>query len=340
MLLHLIFALSHSLPVWCLTFGVWHPGSDTDLNYLMFTLHSHSFQYPRLVVYQGGAISSALALQSHRFGFFWGSLHQCSRYLFQVSSSLPHVRNWLLVVPSSALGLHLHDREFCLCLQYWLGIPLSGAVTCSVCGVDTNGSGNLIYHHGSLRDILYSSASSAALASRKEYFSLIQGSSSRPAKIFLPQWDRGQPVALDVTVISLLQLLTINEDASSAGYALSEGEITELISLAADLLASALILWSSRHLVVGVLGPFKWSGISASCKGQGLEVDQAVATRHLFQRLSVTLWCGNANLYASRESGLTSFSPSVDSIRWLSSSVYFPPPPFFVFFHFSFLSYQ
>ena len=161
------------------------------------------------------------------------------------------------MVPSSALGLHLHDREFCLCLQYWLGIPLSGAVACSVCGVDTNGSGNLIYHHGSLRDILYSSASSAALASRKEYFSLIQGSSSRPAKIFLPHWDRGQPVALDVTVISLLQLLTINEDASSAGYALSEGEITELISLAADLLASALILWSSRHLVVGVLGPFK-----------------------------------------------------------------------------------
>ena len=86
---------------------------------------------------------------------------------------------------------------------------------------------------------------------------MIQGSSSRPAKIFLPQWDRGQPVALDVTVISLLQLLTINEDASSAGYVLSEGEITELISLAADLLASALILWSSRHLVVGVLGPFK-----------------------------------------------------------------------------------
>ena len=42
-----------------------------------------------------------------------------------------------------------------------------------------------------------------------------------PAEIFLPQWDRGQPVALDVTVISLLQLLTINEDASSAGYALS-----------------------------------------------------------------------------------------------------------------------
>ena len=35
-----------------------------------------------------------------------------------LSTSLPHAGDWLNVVPS--LGLHLQDREFKLCLSYWL----------------------------------------------------------------------------------------------------------------------------------------------------------------------------------------------------------------------------
>ena len=37
-----------------------------------------------------------------------------------LSSSIPHAGDWLNVVPSTALGLHLQDREFHLCLVYWL----------------------------------------------------------------------------------------------------------------------------------------------------------------------------------------------------------------------------
>ena len=36
------------------------------------------------------------------------------------SSSLPHAGDWLNVIPSSALGLHIPDRDFCLCHVYWL----------------------------------------------------------------------------------------------------------------------------------------------------------------------------------------------------------------------------
>ena len=32
--------------------------------------------------------------------------------------------DWLNVIPSPPLGLHLHDREFRICLSYWLGVPL------------------------------------------------------------------------------------------------------------------------------------------------------------------------------------------------------------------------
>ena len=40
------------------------------------------------------------------------------------SSVLPHAGDWLNGVPSTALGLHLHDQEFRCCLRYWLGVPL------------------------------------------------------------------------------------------------------------------------------------------------------------------------------------------------------------------------
>ena len=51
--------------------------------------------------------------------------------------------------------------------------------------------------------------SAGALVPRKEVPSLIPSSQSRPAYIFLPNWKRGQPAALDVTVISTLQRLTL-----------------------------------------------------------------------------------------------------------------------------------
>ena len=41
-----------------------------------------------------------------------------------LSTAIPHAGDWLNVVPSQTLGLHLHDREFRLCLDYWLGIRI------------------------------------------------------------------------------------------------------------------------------------------------------------------------------------------------------------------------
>ena len=64
----------------------------------------------------------------------------------------------------------------------------------------------------------------AALAPRKEVPSLIPGTSSRPADVYLPNWTRGKPAALDVHVISTLQQLTLKEAAVTQGHALSVGE--------------------------------------------------------------------------------------------------------------------
>ena len=37
-----------------------------------------------------------------------------------LSSAIPRAGDWVSVIPSSTLGLHLLDQEFCPCLQYWL----------------------------------------------------------------------------------------------------------------------------------------------------------------------------------------------------------------------------
>ena len=137
-----------------------------------------------------------------------------------LSTAIPHAGDWLNVVPSHALGLHLHDWEFRLCLQYWLGLPMVEEGTrCPVCQVAADpygdhqvgcgGNGDRIHRHDSLRDALFSAAQSAALAPRREVPSLIPGSSSRPADVYFPCWKRGQPAALDVSVISTLQQLTV-----------------------------------------------------------------------------------------------------------------------------------
>jgi hypothetical protein len=90
--------------------------------------------------------------------------------------------------------------------------------------VGCGGNGDRILRHNSICDSIFHAARSAALVPRKEVPSLIPGSQSRPADILLPNWERGQPAAMDVTVISSLQPLTIQGAASSAGHALSVGE--------------------------------------------------------------------------------------------------------------------
>ena len=151
-----------------------------------------------------------------------------------LSSAIPHAGDWLNVIPSLALGLHLYDQEFCQCLQYWLGVRMfSVDYPCSFCKsscdpygdhqIECGSNKERIDRHDSIRNTLCSSAQAAALCPRKEIPSLIPGSKSRPADIYLPYWKHGKPAALDVSVISPLQKLTLESSSMSQGHALSVG---------------------------------------------------------------------------------------------------------------------
>ena len=132
-----------------------------------------------------------------------------------LSSSLPHAGDWLSALPSPNLGLDFLGPEFQTCLRYWLGIPLTDSgLDCPIClrpsdpfgdhAVACGGNGDRITRHNNLRDVIYSAAQSAALSPCREVPSLVPGSVSRPADVFIPAWSLGQPAALDVTVISPL----------------------------------------------------------------------------------------------------------------------------------------
>ena len=85
--------------------------------------------------------------------------------------------------------------------------------------VTCRGNGDMISRHNILRDVIFTTCRTAALSPRKEVPSLIPGSAARPADVFLPVWSQGKPAAIDVSVISSLQCLTVSEASCEQGYA-------------------------------------------------------------------------------------------------------------------------
>ena len=84
--------------------------------------------------------------------------------------------------------------------------------------------------------------------------SLVPGSASRPADVFLPTWERGQPAALDVTVASTLQNRTVAGAASVSGYAISVARERRWLHTQrpASQWEFHLSLWWSKHWGVGM----------------------------------------------------------------------------------------
>ena len=219
------------------------------------------------------------------------------------------------IVPSPALDLSLFDQEFRLCLDYWLGVRMTeGPRPCPACGnpsaadpmgdhqVGCGGNGDRIHRHDVLRDVLFAASQSAALAPRKEVPSLIPGSVSRPADIFLPNWCGGRPPALDVTVISTMQPLTQAVAATEPSFALKIAEARKMAAHNADYRGIGATF---LPIVVETLGGWSPDSISQIARigrlaGQRLGTLPATTIKHLFQRLSIILWKGNATLWSSR----------------------------------------
>ena len=241
-----------------------------------------------------------------------------------LSSAIRHAGDWLNTIPSSSLGLHLPDRDFRFCLKYWLGLQMfEEGGKCPVCHaladpfgdhhVGCGGNCDRIFRHNSIRDAVFSAAQSAALAPRREVPSLIPGTQSRPADIYLPCWKRGRPAALDITVISTLQQSTVRGTAENQGHALLVAEERKFASHGAACQAIGICFIPLAIESLGGMSDMTADTISSIGRllGQRLGISPGESTRHLFQRLAISLWRGNASAWIHRSPQL---APSLDGV--------------------------
>ena len=186
-------------------------------------------------------------------------------------------------------------------LQYWLGLQMfEEHPRCPVCHstsdhfgdhyVGCGGNADRIIRHNSLRDAVFSAAQTAALAPRKDVPSLIPGTQNRPADVFLPCWKGGRPAALDITVISTMQQLTIRSAAEIQGHALLEGQAAGI---------------SFTPLAIETLGGLSDTTADTISNigrliGQRFGISPIESSRQLFQRLAISLWRGNATAWIHR----------------------------------------
>ena len=245
-----------------------------------------------------------------------------------LSSALPH-GDWLNDIPSATLGLHLQDQEFRCCLRYWLGVSLhSSSYPCPECHntadpfgehqVGCGGNGDGVTCHNAIRDIVFSTAQSAALAPSKETPNLIPDSLSRRADVFLPTWSHGRPAALDIHVISPLQQQTLGEAVSTPGHALQVGvqrKLTSHLSVcrAVSVEFVPFVMESLGGLAkdsISILRSIR-KAISLRVGSQDSSPETSVCTKQLFHRIAIALWRGNATLWLRR---LPTLPPSLDGL--------------------------
>ena len=222
--------------------------------------------------------------------------------------------DFLNVVPSPGLGNSLHPREFRCAALYRLGAPIfEKDAPCPACNRPSDKfghhaiicavNGERISRHNELCNVLYRTAQKANLGPAREYRGLIPGSASRPADLFLRNWDRGRHAALDLTVISPLQTAVVDQEAAAPGYALKYAWERKMRSAFEACRAQNI---SFIPLPVETLGGWHAEAVKQIARiGRELArstagTDQKTSTNHLFQRLSLTLQKGNAAIITDK----------------------------------------
>ena len=157
--------------------------------------------------------------------------------------------------------------------------------------------------HDRLRDQIFQEAQRAGFNPKKEMPSLIPGSQSRPADIFVEGWMDGRRTAFDVSVISPTQDAVIDRAANTAASAIDLRKTEKIRKHADNCRASGIFF---QPLVVETFGGWdpeaaKLLKAMATHCAPRKSLPPALEIRQFFQRLSVTLQRGNATLLLCRD---------------------------------------
>ena len=206
----------------------------------------------------------------------------------------PHAGAWLSAFPCRALGLWMPSREFVVSAKLWLG---------AIDNQDTKalrktGYGMYDRHHA-IRDIIYEAGNAARLRPRKEV--AVDTTGQRPADIFFPDWSRGQPLAVDVTVSHFSQTPSQNNAVMRCNA--SERAAEDKVKAKERLYKEQCKAQNVEFMAAAICSYGGWlpDGIAfikrlAACLAESSGQDKSVVTSQLWQRISVALWRGNAGV--------------------------------------------
>ena len=221
--------------------------------------------------------------------------------------------DWLNVVPSTSLGLHLRPLEFSLVTKCRLEMEVfSREGECPACGhnSDTLGDhalccgtgGERIARHDRLRDTLFHTAVSAAIGPTKEERGLLPGGNRRPGGVLIPCWTGGRDTALNVTVVCPLQRALVAEAATTPGSALAYAYREKMRKVGEEC--------RRQRFVFFPLAAESLEGCHSVAREQVQKLGSALARqtgqeegevkKQLFQRLYVCLLKGNVAILANR----------------------------------------
>ena len=223
--------------------------------------------------------------------------------------------DWLNVIPSKALGLHLRRGEFLFAVRYRLGMKVfisEGECPMSRCSAHSDDmgdhaigcaiNGERIARHNHVRDAIYNAAVQATLGPTKEPDGLLGGSDDRPADILIPYWTQGKATALDISVVSPLQVALVGRSAQDGGHA-GETRYTEKMRKYHARCEKEGIVFTP--VVVDTFGGWHSAALKVITKlgrqlARAVGKEEADTVRQLRQRLAVLLVRDNMSMLNSR----------------------------------------
>ena len=153
-----------------------------------------------------------VAIETKRFSDLIGASSANTKDRLEAVSR-EHAGAWLAAFPSKNLGLWMQSSEFTVAVRLWLGM-----VDRFERRVLLKPGAGMHGRHNALRDVLFEAARSAGLRPLKEV--MVDSSGRRPADVYFPEWSRGAPLAIDVTVSNPSQITTTF--AARDGFSASE----------------------------------------------------------------------------------------------------------------------
>ena len=232
-----------------------------------------------------------------------------------LSVSSPHAASWLSVVPSENLGLHLDPPVFQVAIKWWLGLDTSEGSQCALCpgstldhlghhAVTCKYGGDVVSRHNRIRDILVETCRQAHIGVKVEVGNNLSRdhSKTRPADILLPNWFLGRTAALDVSITSPLNPVTLLEAGVSATAA---AQATEARKHQANDPKCSELGWVCVPMVVetyGAWGKEATAIISSVASRLATSTCRPKSTilHEIYGRLNLNLVCANATAILSR----------------------------------------